>query len=347
MRILVVGDSFFSASMLERGLGTLSRDHSIEFLQIDESRELVPQTTSERVIREHAGLPGSLVEAMADVEVLVVHGAPVTDEVLDASSMLRLVCCARGGPVNVDIAAASERGIPVVTTPGKNAEAVAEQTIAFLIMLARGFPAAQRFLLAGGELGGSTFEGAQFIGRELSGQMLGLVGFGHVGRAVARRASALGMSIATYDPYLASAPEDGTVQIVELAELLAAADFVSLHARSTKENENLLDGPRFAQMRRGSFLINTARETLVDEQALDQALTSGHVAGAALDVVRPTLHDGPHPLLRHDNVVLTPHIGGATQETLLRGASMLAEEISRFAAGLQLRNVANPAAVGA
>ena len=307
----------------------------------------MPQTTSEQAIREHAGTPGSLVEAMANVEVLVVHGAPVTDDVLDASSTLRLVCCARGGPVNVDIAAASERGIPVVTTPGKNAEAVAEQTIAFLIMLARGFPAAQHFLLGGRRARRVDLEGAQFIGRELSGQMLGLVGFGHVGRAVSSRAFALGMSVATYDPYLASAPDDGTVQIAELADLLGAADFVSLHARSTKENENLFDRTRFAQMRRGSFLINTARDTLVDEQALDQALTSGQVAGAALDVVRPASHDGPHPLLRHGNVVLTPHIGGATQETLLRGASMIADEILRFAAGAQLRNVANPTAVGA
>ena len=341
MRILVVGDSFLDTSTFERGLSGLDRDHTLEFLQIDESQPFVANTASERVIREYAGTPRSLVERMDGVEVLVVHGAPVTDQVLDASSRLRLVCCARGGPVNVDITAASERGIPVVTTPGKNAEAVAEQTIAFLIMLARGFPRAQRFLLAGGELGESTFEGAQFLGRELSSQTLGLVGFGHVGRAVSRRARALGMHVATYDPFVKLAADEQTKQVDELAQLLALADFVSLHARSTEDNENLFDGPRFAAMRSGSFLINTARETLVDEQALDAALTSGHLGGAALDVVRPTDHPGPHPLLRHDNVVLTPHIGGATEETLLRGASMIAEEISRFSAGDQPHHVVN------
>ena len=346
MRILVVGDPFLDTSMFERGLGFLGREHSLGFLQVDDADAFSPRSASERRVREFAGTPSAIIERMEGIEVLVVHGAPVTDEVLDASSCLALVCCARGGPANVDVTAASERGIPVATTPGKNAEAVAEQTIAFLIMLARRFPRAQRFLLAGGQLGESTFEGAQFVGRELAGQTLGLVGFGHVGRAVARRARALDMHVAIYDPFVRVAADDEIEQLSELAELLAIADFVSLHARATPENDRLFDLPRIAQMRGGACLINTARETLVDEQALDDALMSGHLGGAALDVVRPARHGGPHPLLRHENVILTPHIGGATEETLLRGASMVGAEIVRFAAGERLRHVINEAAVG-
>jgi D-3-phosphoglycerate dehydrogenase len=346
MRILVVGDPFLDTSMFERGLSFLGRDHSFEFLQVGDDAPFSARSASERRIREYAGTPRAIIERMEGIEVLVVHGAPVTDEVLDASSCLGLVCCARGGPANVDITAASDRGIPVAITPGKNAEAVAEQTIGFLIMLARRLPRAQRFLSAGGQLGGSTFEGAQFIGRELAGQTLGLVGFGYVGRAVWRRARALDMRVAIYDPFVCIAADGEIEQLSELAELLAVADFVSLHARATPENDTLFDGPRIAQMRSGAFLINTARETLVDEQALDDALTSGHLGGAALDVVRPSQQAGPHRLLRHDNVILTPHIGGATQETLLRGASMVGEEIVRFAAGERLRHVINKAAVG-
>ena len=132
-----------------------------------------------------------------------------------------------------------------------------------------------------------------------------------------------------------------------LPELLERADFVSLHARATPENENLMGRDEFAAMKPGSYFVNTARETLVDEDALEDALRSGRLAGAALDVVRPRSGGGRHPLLEYENVVLTPHIGGATHETLLRGATMVADEIERFAAGEELVNVINAGAVRA
>src|SRR5581483_12174414 len=274
---------------------------------------------------------------IAGVEVLVVQGAPVTDAVLDASPSLRLVCCARGGPVNIDIEAVTTRGLPLVNTPGKNAEAVADLTIAFLVMLARGLPRAQRFLEEGHRLR-DNWEGARFIGSDLRRHVLGLVGFGQIGSRVASRARAFGMSVLVFDPFVHA---DGIEQVESLEELLARADFVSLHARATHENENLIDAAALATMKRGSFLVNTARETLVDEDALDEALASGRLGGVALDVVHTTERTGRHRLLRHDNVVLTPHLGGATHETLLQGAEMIAQEIERFAAGRPLANVVN------
>ncbi|TML70606.1 MAG: hydroxyacid dehydrogenase [Actinobacteria bacterium] len=342
MRILVVGDSFVSADVFRRGLNALADEHELTFLQLDESR--TPPALS---IREYAGDPREIIEWIVGVEVLVVHGAPVTDEVLDASDMLRLVCCARGGPVNVDVAAASERSIPVVTTPAKNADAVADQTLAFMVMLARRFPHAQRFLLEGNGVGDSAFQGARFFGHDLGGHVLGLVGYGNVGHRVARRARAFEMKVIVFDPYLDLEGDENVEQVADLETLLERAHFVSLHARATPENENLLGHSAFARMRLGSYFVNTARETLVDEEALDEALSSGRLAGAALDVVRPRNASGPHPLLRHENVVLTPHIGGATHETLLRGATMVAEEIKRFAAGEPLLNVINRQAVDA
>src|SRR5262249_31169465 len=157
---------------------------------------------------------------------------------LDASTDLRLVCCARGGPVNVDIDAVSKRGLPLVGTPGKNADAVADLTIAFLVTLARGLPRAQRFLEEGNQLRGN-WEGAKFMGSDLRRHVLGIVGYGQVGRRVARRALPFGMSLVAYDPY---ADVDAPVEQVDsLAELLSRADFVSLHARATAENENLID----------------------------------------------------------------------------------------------------------
>jgi D-3-phosphoglycerate dehydrogenase / 2-oxoglutarate reductase len=342
VRILVVGDSFMPAEVFRQGLSTLADEHELEYLQLDAA-----PTRAGLPIREYEGDPAQIAERLSGIEVLVFHGAPVVEEVVAAGDALRLLCCARGGPVNVDLEAASARGLPVVTTPGKNAEAVADQTLAFLVMLARRFRHAQRFLLDGSHAGESAFEGAQFFGHDLGGHTLGLVGYGHVGRRVALRAHAFGMHVLVFDPYLDPDDEPAVEHVDELDELLARSDFVSLHARATPENENLFDRDAFARMRRGSYFVNTARETLVDEAALDAALESGRLAGAALDVVRPLAGGGRHPLLRHDNVVLTPHIGGATHETLLRGATMVAEEIRRFAAGEPLVNVINRQAVGA
>src|SRR5262245_35406473 len=346
MRILVVGDSYVPVEVFRRGLQPLADDHELDFVQLDESRMLESTSDSERRIREYAGTPDQLVGHLDGHEVLVVHGAPVTDEVLAVGS-LRLVCCARGGPVNVDVDAASERGLPVVTTPGKNADAVADQALAFMVMLARGFPKAQRYLAEGHTAGETAFEGAEFFGHDLGGMTLGLVGFGNVGQRVAQRASAFGMHVSVYDPYRESNGDGSVDHVNDLDDLLHMADVVSLHARATPENENLFDARRFAAMKDGSYFVNTARESLVDESALDDALATGKLAGAALDVLRPHHDSGPHPLLRHENVVLTPHIGGATHETLLRGAMMVAAEIERFAAGEPLVNVINREAVGA
>lgn len=344
MRILVVGDSYVPVEVFAEGLARLGPAHELAYLQIDQFRPFEPSTPSEQRIREFAGDPAEVAGALDGHAVLVVHGAPVTDEVLAAPG-LRLVCCARGGPVNVDTGAATERGIPVVTTPGKNAESVADQALAFMVMLARRFPEAQRFLAEGNRAGGSTFEGAQFFGHDLTGHTLGLVGYGNVGRRVAGRARAFGMQILVHDPYVERDGDDGVEWVDSLSELLGRADVVSVHARATPENARLFDAAAFAAMKPGSYFLNTARETLVDEQALADALASGHLAGAALDVVDPQTAAGPHPLLRHPNVVLTPHIGGATHETLLRGVEMIAAEIDRFAAGEPLVNVADPTVI--
>jgi D-3-phosphoglycerate dehydrogenase len=150
--------------------------------------------------------------------------------------------------------------------------------------------------------------------------------------------------VLAYDPLVETR---GVEQAGTLSDLLACSDFVSLHARATPQNHNMIDAAALATMKPGAFLINTARETLIDEDALDAALASGRLVGAALDIVRTTAGEGRHRLLRHENVVLTPHIGGATHETLLQGAEMIAAEITRFAAGEPLVNVVNRTAAAA
>ena len=344
MRILVVGDSYMPPRYFEEAFTKVEIAHEVAYVQVDARRPFTPATESDLRLTEYQGSPAELAERIDGAEVLVVQGAPVTKEVVDAGRNLRLVCCARGGPVNVDVDAVTARGLPLVNTPGKNAEAVADQTLAFLVMVARGFPRAQRFLVEGNRLR-DNWEGAKFIGSDLRRHTLGLVGYGNVGHRVAVRALAFGMTVIAFDPFFDSEAHDEVELVETLDELLARADFVSLHARATKENAGLFDAEAFAKMKLGAFFVNTARETLVDEDALDAALESGHLGGAALDVVHATQAGGRHRLLRHENVVMTPHIGGATRETLLQGAEMIADEILRVARGEPPMNVVNRAAV--
>src|SRR3954469_8903687 len=178
--------------------------HVVRYADVHDSPPSRAPTRSEAKLREYQGSPDDLIAQMDGVDVLVVHGAPVTDAVLDASVALKLVCCARGGPVNIDVDAVTERGLPLVTAPGRNAEAVADLTLAFLVMLARGIPGAQRFLEGGGRLK-DNWEGARFIGSDLRGHTLGLVGFGNVGQRVALRARAFGMRVLAFDPFAPAA----------------------------------------------------------------------------------------------------------------------------------------------
>lgn len=342
MKILAVGDPFVPTHLFEIGLADLAAAHRVRFIQLDMDAPFVPTTSSERSIKEYAGNPQQLVDALDDDEVLLVHGAPVTDAVLDASPNLKVVGVARGGPVNIDLPAANDRGIAVITAPGRNADAVADLTLTFMVMLARGVMAGIGYVTRGGRVGDSAFEGAQFFGHELGGHMLGLVGYGNVGARVARRALAFGTAILVYDPYVASAQVEGPgIKMTELDDLLGHSDFVSLHARVTPETVDFFDAKKFEKMKQGAFFINTARETLVDEQALYEMLISRRLAGAALDVLRPRPGDSPSPLVSLPNVIVTPHIGGATHEAALRGVQILARQIERYLAGHPMQYVVN------
>jgi D-3-phosphoglycerate dehydrogenase len=340
VRVLAVGDSYMPADVFTAALAGLGDTVSVTELQIDGTTAAPARTDSEQVLREYVGDPAHLVAAVAGHDALLVHGAPVSAEVLDAAP-LRLVCCARGGPVNVDVAAASRRGIPVTNAPGRNAQAVAELTIAFALMLVRGVSASARYLVDGGQLAENTYEGSEFIGAEAASTTLGLVGLGNVGREVAARGQALGFTMLGYDPVRPATVPPG-VTMVTLDDLLSHSGLISLHARATPDNRHLLGAAAFARMPRGSFFINTARESLVDEEALAAALASGTLAGAALDVVKRRPAGDRHPLLDLPNVIITPHIGGATRETLRRGAEMTASAVARLASGEIPDHLVNP-----
>lgn len=333
LKILAIGDSYLPVEAMRAPLAGLQQSHPIRFATVDPDDR--PELAG---IHEYQGSPTAVDGWLDGEDVLLVHAAPVTADVLDANPSLKLVACARGGAVNIDLAAARERGVVVINTPGKNAASVSDLTMTYIHVLFRGIWAAATWLRSEAVSGqthlDSTFVGGQWIAREPRGHVVGLIGFGAIGRLVAEQALAGGMQVLTYDPFAATMPNG--VELVGFQELLRRSDVVSLHAKVTKENYHLISAREIRQMKRGSFLVNTARESLLDESALHEALVSKHLGGAALDVCEP---DGWWSTLAvMPNVVLSPHLGGATVQTQERGLDMLVDDIKRFAGGERLQH---------
>ncbi|HXW64621.1 MAG TPA: phosphoglycerate dehydrogenase, partial [Burkholderiaceae bacterium] len=248
----------------------------------------------------------------------------VTSAILSAATRLRIIGRAGIGVDNVDVAGATARGIVVMNTPFGNSITTAEHAIAMIFALAREIPAANTSTHAG------KWEKSRFMGVELTGKTLGIIGCGNIGSIVADRALGLKMKVAASDPFLTPerAQELG-VEKLELDALLARADFISLHTPLTSQTRNILDARAFARCRHGVRIINCARGGLVDEAALLEALHSGQVAGAALDVFaeEPARES---PLFALENVVCTPHLGASTTEAQENVALQIAEQMSDF-----------------
>ncbi|MBI4674421.1 MAG: phosphoglycerate dehydrogenase [Chloroflexi bacterium] len=277
-----------------------------------------------------------LTARLPDYHALIVRSATqVNEQLLDAGKNLIVVGRAGVGVDNIDVEAATKRGITVVNAPTTNIVAAAEHALAILWALARKIPQADASVRRG------EWKREQFIGAELVGKRLGLVGFGRVGGEVARRAVGLGLDVAAFDPYVT--PERAAqmqVKMVSFDELLATSDFVSLHTPVTAETKKLIGAAELAKCKPGARLVNTARGALLDENALLDALDTGHLAGAALDVFDK---EPPHNerLLKHPAVVLTPHIGGSTTEAATRVSLEVAGEVLAVLQGKPARFAVN------
>ena len=267
-----------------------------------------------------ATLPSHLKAAWA----LVVRSrTKVTGALLSQAPVLRVVARAGVGVDNVDLTAASARKILVVNAPTAATTSVAELAATFVLLLVRDL-----YGTIQATKGGAWKRGIQ--GAELSGKTVGLVGYGRIGREVARRLRAFGASTVAFDPLLSKSPDD--TPLVPLADLLARSDVVSLHAALTPENHHLLDAERLARLRRGAYVINVARGALIDEEALLAAVSSGQIAGAALDVFE-TEPPTRTALLAHPKVIATPHLGASTPEAQHRAGVQVAEELLRLLRG--------------
>lgn len=270
-------------------------------------------------------------------DIVVVESDSVRGPVLQRR--LRAIAATRGDPTNVDIAAATAAGIPVLNTPARNADAVAELTVALLLALTRQLLTADADVRSGNMFRDGSIPYQRFRGWEIAGRTAGLVGLGAVGRALRWRLTGLDLRVIAHDPYHDEAHHD-------LAELLAEADIVSLHAPVTEDTAGMIGAAQFAAMRDGAVFLNTARAQLHDTDALVDALRSGKVAAAGLDHFAGEWLPTDHPLTRMPNVVLTPHIGGATWNTEARQAQMVADDLEALLAGNVPAHLVNPEVLG-
>ncbi|MEZ0362468.1 NAD(P)-dependent oxidoreductase [Mycobacterium sp. pUA109] len=266
-------------------------------------------------------------------DLLVTESDMVAGPVLDCG--LRAIAATRGDPTNVDVAAATAAGIPVLHTPSRNANAVAEMTVALLLAATRHLLVADADVRAGETFRDGTIPYQRFRGWEIAGATAGLIGLGAVGRALRWRLTGLGLRVIAHDPYNDEARHT-------LDEVLAESDIVSLHAPVTDDTVGLIGTRQFAAMRDGVVFLNTARAQLHDTDALVGALRSGKVAAAGLDHFAGEWLPADHPLATMPNVVLTPHIGGATWNTEARQAQMVADDLEVLAAGGTPARLVNP-----
>lgn len=271
--------------------------------------------------------------AAEQADIIVVEADIVGREVFERPLMA--VAATRADPVNVDIAAATAAGVPVLRCPGRNADAVAELAVALIFALNRHLAAADTDVRAGEVYRDGRIPYQRFRAWELSGRTAGLVGLGSVGRALRWRLEGLGMTVVAHDPYSDEAK-------LSLDEVLARSDVLSLHAAVTAETTSMIGADQFAAMRDGSLFVNTARAQLHDTDALVDALRSGKLGGAGLDHFVGENLPTDHPLTALPNVILTPHIGGATWDTEARQASMVADDVARIVAGHKPSNLVNP-----
>ena len=273
------------------------------------------------------------------VDVLVIESDFVFEEVFEAPKTLKLVGICRNSTTHVDVEAATEHGVLVVNTPGRNSQAVAEHALGLMLALARKIHSGHAYVVSRGW--DSPVEPyISMRGVELAGRTLGIVGLGAIGSRLARIGVALGMRVIASDPNVAKPPAD--VRMAGLDEVMRDSDFVSIHLPPVSETDRMITSGLIALMRRGAFLVNTTGPSVVDMDALIEALRTNRIAGAGFDVFETHPVTPNSPLLDLGNVVLTPHLGGATGETIERHSAMMADDILLFADGHRPRNLVNP-----
>lgn len=335
MNVLLCGDPQQPSEYMYEALGHLE-DRGVNFERIDWMGNASPAEFRNVTMDMEALGPGSydtdeIVAHLNNIDTLVVHKAPVSRELIEGADSLSVIGAARGGTENVNVEAASDNDVTVLHAPGRNRDAVADYAVSMLLSRVREIPFNHAEL--------STGEWNQVFNPDrlppdMRETTIGIVGFGHIGRGVARRLAGFETNRLVYDPFV----DDKKIREVgseaaELSVLLSESDAVTLHVRLSGDTEEMIGEEEFAQMKSSAYLINTARGGLIDEDALVEALASDEIGGAALDVFQQEPLPDNHPLFDLDNVVLTPHVAGSTRDAVLGGPRIIAAQLTEYLDG--------------
>ncbi len=307
-----------SDAIEEKGLQLLKSEKEV---QVDVKTKLPPEELK-KIIGEYDAL-------------LVRSGTKVTKDIIQAGKKLKVIGRAGVGIDNVDLEAATKQGIIVMNTPEGNTISTCEHTLSMLLALNRNIPQAH------GAVRSKEWKRDRFIGAELSGKTIGIIGYGRIGREVAKRLQAFGMRILAYDPFIsANGLSDPNVEISDLNTIFAQADYLTVHTPLTRETEHLIDEKAFEKMKKGVRIINCARGGIIDETALYNAIKNGKVRGAALDVFEKE-PPGENPLLQCEQVIVTPHLGASTEEAQENVSVAVAKQVLDVLLGREIRNAIN------
>jgi len=332
MRLLAISDAYIPSEFMQQGLLGLEPLGVEVEVRCWEHRTLVALQEANLAIEQGGpdavALPPEVTTGLGSFDVVVVQFAPIGRRFLEAAGNLKVIGVLRGGTENVDVEFATARGISVMNTPGRNARAVAECTVGMILSEIRNIARAHA-CLRGGDWRRS-FPNSKAI-PELCGRTVGLVGYGKVGRLVAGYLQAFGSRIIAFDPFCQGDPSPA--ELVDLETLMRESDVVSIHARLTDDTYHLIGEIELSLMKPGAILVNTARSGLIDEAALVEALSRRRIMGAALDVFDTEPLPADHPLLKLDNVTITPHVAGSTVDAFRNSPKLMAEHLARMLRG--------------
>lgn len=332
----IIGDGFMQPSFFERALRARMPERAFDIKSLLLDWPLRLQSTKKDPtlpVIEFLGRPEDYFEFVAGLDILITHLAPVVEQTFQHAPNLKVVAVSRGGPSNIELPAARKRGVTVINTPGRNASAVAEFTVASLLAETRNIVRGHLSVKDGSFK--RDFYHHDHAGPELCELTVGIVGYGDIGTRVAKLLVPFGCRILVFDPYKKLTPEEEAAGIrkASLDELLAQSDVVTLHPKVTPETQKMIGREQIAAMKRGAYIVNTTRGQVLDYDALYDALVSGQLKGAALDTFDPEPPPPDSPLLQLPNVTLSPHIAGASIYSITKAATMIAEDIARILDG--------------
>ena len=328
MKVAIVGDLFVTNEQLQKAFEQAFADSGLELEYTYETFDwpVVPVQKNEE-ISEFVGDPDRVCRIVGDAEIILTHSGPIPRKVIESAKQLRIVGAARGGPVNINWDACTERGIPVLYAPGRNSGAVAEFTVGMMLAQSRNITRCHMSMMNEKRWRGDLYT-YDIVGNELGSSVVGLVGGGAIARKVAKIVQGFGARVLIYDPYI---PDEQIRALecepVDLETMLKESDYISLHARLTKETAGMFDRDKIGLMKRTAYFINTARGELVQHDALYEALREKRIAGAALDICEAEPLPDNSPAYELDNVTITSHLAGASIQAAEIGARVLAEGI--------------------